>query len=132
MKLKKSFAKIILGTLFCGSIVVTFQNCSNQGFDALSSQHLPNLNFQQMNSLANANVSTSPNSSISAKVYGSQLTISTSARLAGAIGSLTWNGIEFINQDDHGRELQSASSFDGLGECFNPTEAGSGPVPPVQ
>ncbi len=93
----------------------------------MSSQHLPNLNFQQMNSLANANVSNSPNSSISANVYGSQLTISTSARLAGAIGSLTWNGIEFINQDDHGRELQSASSFDGLGECFNPTEAGSGP-----
>jgi len=58
-------------------------------------------------------------------VLGHQLTLSSSARFAGAISSLTWNGKEFINTDDHGRELQSASSFDGLGECFNPTEAGS-------
>jgi len=51
--------------------------------------------------------------------------MTTSSRFAGAISSLTWNGKQFINSDDHGRELQSASSFDGLGECFNPTEAGS-------
>ncbi len=63
--------------------------------------------------------------SISADVLGSRLTISTTHRLAGAIGSMTWRNKEFINQDDHGRELQSASSFDNLGECFNPTEAGS-------
>ena len=64
-------------------------------------------------------------STIQAVALGRPLVIRTTARLAGAIGSLTWNGKEFINQDDHGRELQSASSFDGFGECFNPTEAGS-------
>ena len=63
--------------------------------------------------------------SIQATVFNSPLVIYTTSRLAGAIGSLTWNGVEFINSSDHGRELQSASSFDGLGECFNPTEAGS-------
>mgnify|MGYP001610057708 CR=1 FL=1 len=65
------------------------------------------------------------NSIISAPFANSNITISTSERLAGAIGSLIWNGREFINSYDHGRELQSASSYDGLGECFNPTEAGS-------
>jgi hypothetical protein len=63
--------------------------------------------------------------SISAKVNGSPLTIRTSSRTAGAIDSLTWRGKEFLNAFDHGRELQSASSFDGFGECLNPTEAGS-------
>jgi hypothetical protein len=63
--------------------------------------------------------------SISAKVNGALLTICTSARTAGAIDSLTWRGKEFLNGHDHGRELQSASSFDGYGECLNPTEAGS-------
>jgi hypothetical protein len=33
--------------------------------------------------------------------------------------------MEFIDNSDHGRELQSASSFEGRGECYNPTEAGS-------
>ena len=46
-------------------------------------------------------------------------------RLAGAINSLKWKGIEFVDEYDHGRELQSAVSFDGLGDCYNPTEAGS-------
>jgi len=45
--------------------------------------------------------------------------------------SLTWNGKEFINSTDHGRQLQSASNFDSgsafTGETFNPTEAGSRP-----
>ena len=59
----------------------------------------------------------------------SEIVITTSHRLAGAIHSLTWNGREFINSADHGRQLQSACSFDnsssGLPETFNPTEAGS-------
>jgi hypothetical protein len=55
----------------------------------------------------------------------------TTARLAGAIHSLTWNGKEFIDSHDHGRQLQSAASFDCArpgpfwAECYNPTEAGS-------
>jgi hypothetical protein len=63
--------------------------------------------------------------SISATVLRHRLTISSSARFAGAISSLNWNGKEFLNSVDHGRELQSAATFDGFGECFNPTEAGS-------
>ncbi|MEM9775892.1 MAG: hypothetical protein AAF902_15050 [Chloroflexota bacterium] len=55
----------------------------------------------------------------------SDIVIKTTARLAGAIDSLTWNGAEFIDSYDHGRQLQSASSMGGMGECFNPTEAGS-------
>ena len=66
-----------------------------------------------------------PDLAISAKVNGAKLTLRTSARMAGAIDSITWRGKEFINAYDHGRELQSASSFDGYGECLNPTEAGS-------
>ena len=61
----------------------------------------------------------------------SEIVITTTDRLAGAIHSLTWGGKEFIDSFDHGRQLQSAASFDcALGkpfwaECFNPTEAGS-------
>ena len=51
--------------------------------------------------------------------------IRTCAHDAGAICSLTWRNRQFIDDFDHGRQLQSASSFDGLGEAFNPTEAGS-------
>lgn len=59
----------------------------------------------------------------------SQITITTTARLAGAIHSLRWNGREFIDSYDHGRQLQSASNLDCgtpiTCETFNPTEAGS-------
>lgn len=59
---------------------------------------------------------------------GSEIVITTTARLAGAIHSLTWNGREFIDSLDHGRQLQSASNLDVDGkffnETFNPTEAG--------
>ncbi len=65
------------------------------------------------------------------KVNGSELVLTTTDRLAGAIHSLTWKGKEFIDSTDHGRQLQSASSFDCAektpfwAECYNPTEAGS-------
>ncbi len=71
----------------------------------------------------------SGNSVIRAKAGASEIVITTTERLAGAIHSLTWNGKEFINSTDHGRQLQSASNFDCNGqffpETFNPTEAGS-------
>ena len=66
-----------------------------------------------------------------APVGTSELVIVTSARFAGAIHSLTWGGVEFIDCADHGRELQSACSANlGLpgpfwAEAWNPTEAGS-------
>lgn len=66
---------------------------------------------------------------IRAPAGDSEIVITTTSRLAGAIHSLTWNGQEFIDSFDHGRQLQSASNFDAGGpfvpEVFNPTEAGS-------
>lgn len=68
---------------------------------------------------------------IRAKAGTSEIVITTTGRLAGAIHSLQWNGKEFIDSHDHGRQLQSAASFDCAlakefwAECFNPTEAGS-------
>jgi hypothetical protein len=57
--------------------------------------------------------------------------IRTTSRTAGAIDSLKWNDKEFIDSFDHGRQLQSACSFDCgqpgpfFAETYNPTEAGS-------
>lgn len=62
---------------------------------------------------------------VSATVHGKPLTLRASARFAGAIDSVVWDGTEFIDRADHGRELQSAVSFDRKRECLNPTEAGS-------
>ena len=72
---------------------------------------------------------TSGDAVIRAAAGESEIVITTTSRVAGAIHSLTWNGREFINSADHGRQLQSASNFD-VGshftpETFNPTEAGS-------
>jgi hypothetical protein len=66
---------------------------------------------------------------ISSGTNDSRIVITTKSRLAGAIGSVVWRGKEFINTFDHGRELQSAASFDDTravgAETYNPTEAGS-------
>jgi hypothetical protein len=68
---------------------------------------------------------------IRGKFGSSEIVITTTDRLAGAIHSLRWDDKEFIDSHDHGRQLQSAASFDcgspqGFwAECFNPTEAGS-------
>lgn len=72
----------------------------------------------------------SGDSVIRAPAGGSEIVITTTNRCAGAIHSLTWNGKEFIDSADHGRQLQSASNFDAgkqpfFPETFNPTEAGS-------
>lgn len=65
---------------------------------------------------------------IRAPAGNSEIVITTTSRLAGAIHSLRWNGKEFIDSFDHGRQLQSAANFDLGGElrdeAFNPTEAG--------
>ena len=52
--------------------------------------------------------------SISRPFQGSPITLGLSSRTGGAIDSLTWGGTQFINAHDHGRELQSAASFDGF------------------
>lgn len=66
------------------------------------------------------------NLSISGNVNGSTLTIAASAdRFAGAIESLTFRGVQFIDIADHGRQMQSAIGLNEWGECYNPNEAGS-------
>jgi len=44
---------------------------------------------------------------------------------SGAVSSVRFRGVEFIDSSDHGRLLQGAISFGGLGECLNPTQAGA-------
>jgi len=78
---------------------------------------------------ADAPPAPSGDATIRAPFGPSEIVLTTTARLAGAIHSVTWNGREFIDSTDHGRQLQSASSFDNTpeanAETFNPTEAGS-------
>ncbi len=62
---------------------------------------------------------------ISGVFKGRTVMVTATGRSAGAIESLQWGGVEFLDANDHGRDLQSAISFDGLGECDNPTEAGA-------
>ena len=66
---------------------------------------------------------------LSGVIGGKSVVIRTTSRLAGAIDSLRWDGMEFIDSHDHGRQLQSALNADVDGvfhvECYNPTEAGS-------
>ncbi len=89
-----------------------------------------------LNGEVNPNLTNSPRlmpilvKQISNTAGGYPITIKASSQWAGAIYSLNWKGKEFINSEDHGRLLQSASSFyDAIGswsaECYNPTEAGS-------
>lgn len=47
------------------------------------------------------------------------------ARFAGAIASLRYGGVEYINNDDHGRQMQMAVALRPGTECRMPTEAGS-------
>lgn len=65
-------------------------------------------------------------------ITGNGITISTCDHDAGAICSVTWNGKQFIDDYDHGRQLQSAVAFgptkedvNGNSEAYNPTEAGA-------
>jgi len=82
-----------------------------------------------LSAVAAPDESPSGNAAIRAKAGPSEVVITTTTRLAGAIHSVTWGGKEFIDSTDHGRQLQSASNFDCGGrfvpEVFNPTEAGS-------
>lgn len=70
------------------------------------------------------NISTLGDGSITSTVNGSSLTIKTSGWAAGTVTSLNYRGTEYIDNFDHGREMQSAAFF-GNGECYNPTEGGA-------
>lgn len=60
-----------------------------------------------------------------APVNGSTLTISASWSHAGAITSLKLGNEEFVDNTDHGRQIQSAIQLNGRGEYYNPNEAGT-------
>lgn len=67
---------------------------------------------------------------IRAPAGSSEIVIKTTSRMAGAIESLQWGGKEFLDNADHGRELQTAWNGNAgvepiADETFNPTEAGS-------
>jgi hypothetical protein len=68
------------------------------------------------------------NSAIRGKVGDDEIVLTTTARVAGAIGSLKFNGKEFLDSFDHGRQMQSAINLDCgkelHDETYNPTEAG--------
>jgi hypothetical protein len=53
------------------------------------------------------------------------LTLRTSAAYAGAVSELWFRGHQFVNSHDAGRLFQTAWTYDGHGECYNPTEGGS-------
>lgn len=64
--------------------------------------------------------------SIAQRFKDGRITVGVSGRrFAGAISSLTYRNVQYVDVADHGREIQSAVQVDDLGECFNPTEAGS-------
>ena len=88
-----------------------------------------------LGSLAIGDEPPNPNSlgkgQIQGDVHGRRLIITTTSRVAGAVDSMRYQGVEFIDSHDHGRQMQSAASFDCSRddpfwpERFNPTEAGS-------
>lgn len=53
------------------------------------------------------------------------ISITTSSKYGGAISSVIFDNKEFVNNYDHGRQIQIAWSINNLGEALNPTEAGN-------
>lgn len=66
-----------------------------------------------------------PTSTWRDSIEESGIRISIPTNAAGAIGSLTYRGAEYIDSSDHGRLVQSAVSYDNQGANNNPTEGGS-------
>jgi hypothetical protein len=61
---------------------------------------------------------------LSAPVGKDSVQMRAAQKMAGALDWFVFRGVQYIDNYDHGRELQSALSIDALGECYNPTEAG--------
>lgn len=55
------------------------------------------------------------------QIGGEPLTMRADPWFAEAIDSIWFRGIEYLDSADHGRLLQAAITFDGYGECLNPT-----------
>ena len=59
------------------------------------------------------------------RISNAAISIGISKRDAGAVSSIIYDGHEFVNDYDHGRQLQIAWFVNGLDAEDNPTEAGS-------
>jgi hypothetical protein len=59
------------------------------------------------------------------RISNDKLVLGICMRDAGAVCSLVYDGHEFVNDFDHGRQMQIAWFYNDLGEAYNPTEAGS-------
>ncbi|MEE2829158.1 MAG: putative metal-binding motif-containing protein [Myxococcota bacterium] len=57
-------------------------------------------------------------------LVGSEVTLTANRVAGGAIWQLHWQGMDFLNHYDFGRQLQIAMQLNGAGEGDNPTEAG--------
>lgn len=55
----------------------------------------------------------------------SPISITAVPRMAGAISSIIWDNVQFIDSGGHGEGLQFVLHGRGQGELYNPTEAGS-------
>ncbi len=64
---------------------------------------------------------------IRGKAGKSEIVIRTTTRLAGAIHSLTWDGVEFVDSADHGRQIQSAASQTPTLRLISPRRPGLAP-----
>lgn len=62
-------------------------------------------------------------------VAGEPLLVRSAPGFAGAVSSIRFRGVEHLDSADHGRLLQGAISFNGRGECDNPTLAGASSDP---
>lgn len=108
------------------AVVFLFQNCSKDS--KLNPSEIKDTGKEESSSVVSPEKYLIPNDTepeLSSTVFNSELKIKAPRLYAGAINSMTFRGVEYIDTADHGRQLQTAVSFDGHGECYNPTEAGS-------
>lgn len=111
---------IALGAIYLG-LKLSQENDVSPKESSAAQSYSPANEFEDANCGANKN----PNITISAPYHGSNIEIVTSSRLAGAIDSLKYRGIEMENSWAHGRQIQTALFVNDYGECYNPTEAGN-------
>jgi len=53
------------------------------------------------------------------------ITVTCAPRLAGAVSSIVWDNVEFLDSGGHGATMQYIAHANGQGELHNPTEAGT-------
>jgi hypothetical protein len=68
---------------------------------------------------------TLPQYALTGTFNGKPVVIGANNRFGAAIYTIKFDGQEYLDSSDHGRELQTAWQMDGQGEGNNPTEAGS-------